>query len=155
MTPAKRTGMDVNKLNVFGAYIAILIMTTGILIFAFRMARNEAAEYWTGILFMLSAIPLIYLLFTAFTIDRPTIYFVQLVVMIGFITLELMLDYVLKVDFRSIRWASISYVIFFFAGTGGMIGVASLAGRPWMIASIVLFFAMTALAFLQHIKTGL
>jgi len=147
--------MDVNKLNLFGACISILIMTTGILIFAFRLARNEAAEYWTGILFMSTAIPLIYLLFAAFKIERPVIYFVQLAVMTGFIILELMLDYIFKVDFRNIRWASIAYVMFFFAGTGGMIGVASLAGRPWMIASIALFFTMTALAFFQHVKTGL
>jgi len=43
----------------------------------------------------------------------------------------------------------------FFAGTGGMVGVASLAGRGWTIAAAVLFLAMGILAFVQRAVTGL
>lgn len=47
-----------------------------------------------------------------------------------------------------------SYVTLFFAGTGGMIGVAAHAGRGWAIAAIILFLIMTALAFIQRALTG-
>jgi hypothetical protein len=49
----------------------------------------------------------------------------------------------------------ISYVVFYFASMGGMIGVASLAGRAWGIASIVLFFISLILAFVQRAVTGI
>ena len=104
---------------------------------------------------MLAAFPLLYFLFSAAALGRPSIYYIQLFVMIGFIILELVLDYILKVEFRQVRWTAIAYVMFFFAGTGGMIGIASLAGKPWSVISIVLFLIMAALAFYQQAKTGM
>jgi hypothetical protein len=49
----------------------------------------------------------------------------------------------------------ISYVILFFAGTGGMLGVAANAGRGWAISAIILFLIMAALAFVQRTVTGM
>ena len=75
--------------------------------------------------------------------------------MMGFIIIELLLDYVFKVDFRNTRWMTITYVMLFFAGTGGMIGIASQAGKLWAILAIILFFIMTTLVFVQRAKTGM
>jgi len=44
----------------------------------------------------------------------------------------------------------ISYVTFFFAAAGGMIGVANLAGSGWAIAAVILFLIMAVLAFVQR-----
>jgi hypothetical protein len=49
----------------------------------------------------------------------------------------------------------IGYVTFFFAATGGMIGVASLASAGWAIAAVILFLVMAVLAFVQRAVTGL
>ncbi len=147
--------MDIIKLNQLGAYVAIFILLTTIFIFIFRLLNLQIEEYWMGIAFMLSAIPLVYLIITAVQFDRPTLYFIQLGIMISFIVAELFLDYILKVDFRHTKWMAISYVMFFFAGAGGMIGIASQAGKHWTIVSIILFFIMTGLAFYQRAKTGL
>ena len=68
---------------------------------------------------------------------------------------ELLLDYILKIDFRHIRWMVISYVILFFAGAGGLVGIASNAGKPWMIVSVVLFLIMAVLTFVQRAVTGM
>lgn len=147
--------MELNKLNLIGSCISIFIFITCILIFVFRLLQRPIAEYWTGIAFMLAAIPLIYLFISAPKFERPTLYYIQLGLMIGFIILELFLDYVLKVEFRSIQWAAITYVTLFFASTGGMIGLASHTGKIWTIASVSLFLIMTALAFIQRSITGL
>ena len=48
----------------------------------------------------------------------------------------------------------ILYVTLFFAATGGMIGVASLAGKFWMYTTIGTFFIMVFFAFYQRHKTG-
>ncbi len=144
-----------DKINLIGAFTAATLLILSCLIFIFRLLDQQKVEYWSGMVFMLMALPLIYLLLIANRLDRPTIYFIQLAVMIGFIILELLLDYLFKVDFRNIRWATITYVTFFFAGTGGMIGLAANTGKTWVIISVMLFFIMTALAFIQHAKTGL
>ncbi len=66
-----------------------------------------------------------------------------------------MLDYILKFDFRQINWIVISYIVLFFAGTGGMLGVAANAGRGWTIAAGILFLIMAILAFVQRAVTGI
>jgi hypothetical protein len=62
---------------------------------------------------------------------------------------------VLKVDFRNIRWIVISYVVLFFAGTGGLLGVARNAGRGWSISAIILFLIMAVLTVVQRSITGM
>jgi len=144
--------MEINKLNLFGAYLAIFILLTCCLIFIFRLNNQQVAEYWTGIAFIIAAVPLIYLLYTASHFERPILYYVQLGVMLGFITVELFLDYIFKVDFRHTKWMAISYAMFFFAGTGGMIGIASLARKSWSFISIILFFMMGHLHLFNVLK---
>jgi len=147
--------MNVNKINILGACVALLILAVCSLIFIFRMSNQQTIEYWLGIIFLLTTIPLVYLLFTANQLQRPMIYYIQIGTMIGFLIMELLLDYVLKVDFRNIKWITITYVMFFFAGTGGMIGIASQASKVFAIIAILLFLIMTILAFIQGAKTGM
>ncbi len=147
--------MEIEKLNILGAYVAVFILSTSILIFVFRLTNQQVVEYWMGVAFMLSIIPMVYLIYSSTYIERPKLYFIQLGLMIGFIIVELLLDYILVFDFRHKKWMAITYVTFFFASTGGMIGVASQAGKLWSIISVVLFFIMFGLAFFQHAKTGL
>lgn len=147
--------MEIEKINLLGAYVAIFILVTSSMIFVFRLLNQETAEYWTGIAFMITAIPLAYLIYSSTNLDRPTLYFIQLGLMIGFVIIELLIDYIFKVDFRHTKWMAILYVMFFFASTGGMIGIASQAGKYWSIVSIVLFIIMFGLAFFQRNKTGL
>lgn len=147
--------VDVGKVNLFGALISIVILASCILIFIFRLSNLRTLEYWGGIVFLFTAIPLTYLLLTAKQYNRPSIYYIQLGIMITFIIIELLLDYILNVDFRNTRWMVIAYVTIFFAGTGGMIGVASQAGKAFSIISVVLFLIMAFLAFYQRMKTGM
>jgi hypothetical protein len=110
---------------------------------------------WIGIASSLVLIPLIYLFVIGLKTDRPKIYFVWLVLMILFLFFELIVDDILQVDFRSVNWAVIPYVMFFFAATGGMIGVASQAGKAWAITTVIVFLITAILAFVQRGITGL
>ena len=69
--------------------------------------------------------------------------------------MEFLLDYALKIEFRQTRWMVISYVVLYFAGTGGMLGVASNAGRGWTISAVILFLVTAVLAFVQRAATGM
>lgn len=49
----------------------------------------------------------------------------------------------------------VSYTILFFAASGGLIGLASYAGKVWSIVSVVLFIITGVLAFWQRGLTGM
>jgi hypothetical protein len=108
-----------------------------------------------GIASSLALVPLIYLFVIGLKTDRLMIYFVWLALMIMFLLFELIVDDILRIDFRAVRWAVVPYVMFFFAATGGMIGVAMQAGKRWTRLTCAMFLIMGALAFVQRGVTGL
>lgn len=142
------------QLNMLGAITAIWIYMFSMLVFIARLIHKPKLEKLAGILLFVSAIPLAYLLTTTSTWQRPLLYTIQIGLMLLWIVVAIMVDYVLKVDFRQNRRWVIVYVTLFFAGTGGMLGVASLAGNKWMITAIILFLIMAVLTFYQRAKTG-
>ena len=143
------------KTNLLGAVTAIAFFVSAILVFVFRLLGKPQYGHWIGYFEFLLAIPLIYLLFQAPRLERPALYYIQIACMLAWLVLEALLDYILKVDFRQVRWMVISYVVLFFAGTGGMLGVASNAGRGWSISAIILFLIMAVLIFVQRAVTGI
>lgn len=147
--------LDLHKSNILGGIISLLTLVLCILIFVFRLCGMPEVERWLGIVFLTTSIPFTYLLFTAWTQKRRRLYYIQTGAILAFILLELLLDYIIQIDFRHIKWMTILYVMFFFAGTGGLIGIASQAGKNWTYAAIFLFLLMTALAFWQRAKTGM
>ena len=147
--------MDISSVNILGASLSLFILAICSLVFIFRLLGRERVEYWFGILLLLTVIPLLYLLLTANQYQRAPIYYIQIGTMIGYLLIELLLDYIYKIEFRKVKWMAIIYVMIFFGGTGGMIGIASQAGELWRILSIVLFLIMAILAFYQRAKTGM
>ena len=141
--------------NLVGAITANVYMLLIIAIFTARILGWFEIGHWIGIASSLVLSPLIYLFVVGLKTDRRMIYFVWLVLMILFSLFELIFDDILKVDFRSVQWAVIPYVMFFFAATGGMIGVAMQAGKPWTRLTCIMFLIMAVLAFVQRGITGL
>jgi hypothetical protein len=143
------------KTNLLGAVTAIAFFVSAILVFTFRLLGKPHYENWIGYFEFLLAIPLIYLLIQAPRLERPALYYIQIGCMLAWLGLEALLDYILKVDFRNVRWMVVSYVVLFFAGSGGLLGLASNAGRGWSIPAIILFLIMAILAFVQRAVTGM
>jgi len=141
--------------NLLGAIVAVTFYISAIFVFIFRLSGKPQFGNWIGYFEFLLSIPMVYLLVKAPQLQRPILYYIQIGLMLTWLFVELLLDYGLKIDFRKVRWMVISYVMLFFAGTGGMLGVASLAGRVWLIVSVILFFIMAVLAFVQRAVTGL
>jgi len=143
------------RLNLIGAITAHVIFISSIITFSSRMIFKIGPGHWVGIPLLLMVFPLGYLLIKAPGADRPFLYYIQAGLMLLWIILLFFVDYVFQYDFRQTQWMVISYVIFYFAGMGGMIGVASLAGRVWTISSVILFFVAAILAFVQRAVTGI
>ena len=143
------------KTNLLGAIVAVAFFVSAILVFILRLLSKPQYGHWIGYFEFLLAIPLVFLLLKAPQLERPALYYIQIGCMLAWLVVEALLDYILKIDFRNIRWMVISYVVLFFAGTGGMLGVASNAGREWSISAIILFLIMAVLTFVQRAVTGM
>ena len=141
--------------NLVGAITANVYMLLIIVVFTVRIFGWLEIGRWIGIASSLVLFPLIYLFVIGLRTDRFKIYFVWLVLMILLCLFELTVDDILRVDFRSVQWAVIPYVMFFSAATGGMIGVANQAGKRWTRLTCVIFLIMAVLAFIQRGITGL
>jgi hypothetical protein len=143
------------KTNLLGAIVAVAFFVSASLVFVFRLLGKPVYGHWIGYFEFLLAIPLLYLLWQAPQLQRPALYYIQIGCMLAWLVVEALLDYILKIEFRNVRWMVISYVVLFFAGSGGMLGVATNAGREWSVVAIVLFLVMAALTFIQRAVTGL
>ena len=143
------------KTNLLGAIVAVAFYVSAILVFILRLLGKPQYGHWVGYFEFFLAIPMILLLLKAPQLERPALYYIQIGFMLAWLSVEAVLDYILQVDFRNTRWIVISYVVLFFAGTGGMVGVAANAGREWSISAIILFLIMAVLAFVQRAVTGL
>jgi len=143
------------KLDLLGAIVAHVVFISSIITFVSRMIFKLQPGHWVGTPILLMVFPLGYLLLKAPEFNRPFLYYVQVGLMLVMLIVLFLVDYVLKYDFRQTQWMVISYVMLFFAGMGGMIGVAALAGRGWTISAVILFFIAAVLAFVQRAVTGL
>ena len=141
--------------DLVGAITANAYMLLIIAVFALRIAGQQDIGRWVGFASTMVLFPLVYLLVAAFHTHRPPIYFIWLGLMILFALFELIVDLILRVDIRSAQWSVILYVMFFFASTGGMIGVAAQAGKPWSAVTGIIFLVMAALAFISRRLTGI
>ena len=143
------------KTNLLGAIVAVIFYVSAILVFIFRLLGKPQYGHWIGYFEFLLAIPMIFLLLKAPQLERPALYYIQIGCMLAWLVVEALLDYIIKIDFRNVRWMVISYVVLFFAGTGGLLGVARYAGRGWSISAIILFLIMAVLTFVQRAVTGM
>ena len=141
--------------NLVGALTANIYMLLIIAVFIMRISGQIEIGRWIGLFSTLALIPLVFLLGVGLKTDRRGIYFAWLGLIILFLLFELVVDHILRIDFRSQQWSLIAYVMFFFAATSGMIGVASQAGKTWAILTTIIFLIMAALSFVQRAITGL
>jgi hypothetical protein len=143
-----------DKTNLVGAITAHIIFISSIFTFLSRMFLGTQPGHWIGIPILLMVFPLAYLLIKAPDQNRPMLYYIQVGLMLLWLIILFLVDYVFKVEFRQTQWMIITYVVLYFAGMGGMIGVASNAGRGWTISAVILFFLAGILAFIQRAVTG-
>jgi hypothetical protein len=141
--------------NLVGAITANVYMLLIIAVFVSRILGWFEIERWVGFASSLIIVPLVYLFVVGLGTGRRKIYFVWLALMVLFALFELVVDQILRIDLRSAQWTVVPYVMFFFAATGGMIGVAMQAGKRWTRLTCAIFLIMAVLAFVQRGITGL
>jgi hypothetical protein len=143
------------KLDFLGAIVAHVVFISSIITFSSRIIFKLQPGHWVGIPILLMIFPLGYLLIMAPKFNRPFLYYVQIILMLVCLIVLFLVDYVFKYNFRQTQWMVISFVVLYFAGMGGMIGIAAQAGRGWTISAVILFFIAAILAFVQRAVTGI
>jgi predicted membrane channel-forming protein YqfA (hemolysin III family) len=143
-----------SKIDLLGAITALVIMIASAYTFLARIFLHTKPGHWSGFVILLTTFPLLYLLVRAPADHRPRLYSIQIGTMLAWLIVLFLLDYVFRYDFRQTQWMVISFVVLYFAGLGGMIGIASLAGKRWTISAVSLFFVDLLLAFVQRAVTG-
>ena len=146
---------SISQINICGALLANVINLTAISIFIARLLGEPKIGHWIGIIIQVSIIPLFYFVYLAKSLNRPRIYYIWIGLMIAFVIVEFLVDWYPKIEFRNNLMIVIPYVMLFFGATGGMIGVASLAGKRWAAITVTSFLTMFVLAFVQRQITGL
>ena len=141
--------------DLIGAITAIVYMALVIALLAARIAGKPELGQWVGLVSISAILPLAYLLAAGLRADRPLIYLAWIGLMLVFLLFELIVDHIFKVDFRSNVRTAIPYVMFFFAATGGLLGVAAQGGKQWKYMAIAIYLVMAAMAFIARAKTGL
>jgi hypothetical protein len=141
--------------NLVGAITANVYMLLIITVFITRILGWLEIERWVGFTSSLIIFPLLYLFVVGRRTNRRKFYFAWLALMLLFALFELVVDQILMIDIRSVQGTAILYVMFFFAATGGMIGVAAQAGKAWSMSTSGVFIVMAILAFVQRGITGL
>ena len=147
-------GSDRRFADLLGAIIANTYMLLIMVVFIARIFNWPEIGRWVGLVSSLIIVPLIYLFVVGLRTGQRKIYFVWLALMVLFALFELIVDQILRIDLRSTQWTVVPYVMFFFGATGGMIGVASQAGKAWAITTVIVFLIMAILAFVQRGITG-
>lgn len=147
--------MTVDRLNGIGAVAAYVIFLSSILVFSLRLAGSEQIGGAAGAPILAMVIPFAYLLLKGPSVGRSWLYYVQISLTILWIAILFFADYYPGYEFRESQALVIGFVVLYFAALGGMIGVASLAGRGWMFGAIVLFFITLILAFWSRAATGI
>ena len=142
----------IGRLNLAGAVVAHWIYAVSILVFVLRLLQMPKLGHWIGSGVLLAAFPLGYLLTRSPSLGRSTLYFLQVGLMLAWLVAAFLLDWWPGIEFRQTRWVVIPYVMLFFAGAGGMIGVAALAGRGWTISAVGMFLIMGVLCVLLHVR---
>ena len=141
--------------NLVGAIAANVYILLIIAVFISRILGWIKVEHWVGFASSLIIVPLFYLFVVGLRTGRRKMYFAWLALMVLFALFELVVDQILRIDLRSAKWTVVPYVMFFFAATGGMVGVASQAGKAWTITSVIIFLIMAIMAFVQRGITGM
>ena len=142
----------IGRLNLVGAIVAHWIYAVSMLVFVLRLLQMPKLGHWIGLGVLAAALPLGYLLVKGPGAGRSILYYVQVGLMLVWLIAQFILDWWPGIEFRQTRWVVIPFVMLFFAGAGGMIGVAALAGRGWTISAVVMFLAMGVLCALLHAR---
>lgn len=135
--------VNVHKLNevlFIGSSIIFNIAVSGVYL-ASKFNNQVFLQYFGAIVVLLS-IPFTISLIGYIKEKAKKRIIISHIIILSYLLLEVMLDYVLKIPFREILALHVLYIIVFYAATFSMIGVARIISRKMGLLVLVTFFIL-------------
>jgi hypothetical protein len=136
---------------VFGTANLLNLLMAGI--FLVRRRGLSQLEHRTGWVVNFLALPLCAAVLVNLQAGRESWSWILPLLTIIFIGVEIVLDYLLKSDFRRSRWLAL-YLISYYIGLLAMIGYSFAVGKPYGFVTLVTYFANQAATFYSYARVG-
>jgi hypothetical protein len=133
--------------------IANLVNLVLCLIFLNRVFGRAAWEQGLGYASVVMALPLAVIAAANLLGGRSWAYGLLPLVMVAYLALEYVLDYLLKVNFRQTRLLG-PYLLLYYLGLFALIGYAFLAGRLYGFVTLLTYFLNLGATFYSYRKVG-
>ena len=128
---------------------ANLINVIMALLFVVRISNLPQVEDILGVAAMIMGFGLGYFAFVNWRNKRDKWETYLLIPIFLFFIVELLLDYILKIDFRSTTLVG-PYILFYYVGLWGLIGYAFRFDKKWGFLTLATYFLNMTLSVLQH-----
>lgn len=125
-----------------------------VVMFWARVAENPGLARAAGIGTLVLALPLALLALSNWRLNRDWWRVVLPLLLVAFLGVELVLDYLLKIDFRQGRLLG-PYLLLYYLASMVMVGYAFLVSVPAGAVTLVTYFLQVGIGIYARIKTGL
>ncbi len=105
-------------------FVAISLNIKIILIFLARYRGPEGLEHKIGYLVIACIIPLIIILINYLLIGKDLWILIYLIIIISFLIFEMILDYILKLNFRRNLKIVVPYTLFYYVAFWGLLAIS-------------------------------
>ena len=133
--------------------IANLVNLLMIGIFLSRPAELQQLEFILGIILLLLALPTLYCVVRNAALKRGVWYWLLPLLLVVFLLVELLLDYLFLPGFRQTRWLG-PYLGLYYLSLMGMIGYSFLAGKKEGFITLVTYFLNQIATFYSYFSVG-
>ena len=128
--------MNLNFFDGLFLFIAILMNFLVIAIFILRKKGFEQLEHKIGYIVISCAIPLFIIILNYILIGKELWIIIYIIIMISFLMIEMVLDYILKIDFRTNLKIVVPYVIIYYIAFWGLLAISFVIN---LIAGFIVF----------------
>ena len=137
------------RIDSFVVYLANLINVIMAALFTARISGLPIVGNILGIVTIVLGFGLGYIAFMNWRNARDKWETYLLIPVFLFFIVELLLDYILRIDFRNTAFVGL-YILFYYAGLWGLIGYAFRFEKKWGFLTLATYFLNMILSVLQH-----
>jgi len=122
-------------------------------IFLSRPAGLQRLEFILGIILLVLALPTLYCVMRNAALKRGTWYWLLPLLLVVFLIIELLLEYIFLPGFRQTRWLG-PYLGLYYLSLMGMIGYNFLTGKKEGFITLITYFLNQIATFYSYFSVG-
>lgn len=145
---------DTNPVDLWIVVCVNLFNLLLVVLFWARISDQPFVARIAGIASILLGLPLAVLAISNLLQHRTWWTVVLPLLLVLFLLIELLFDYILKIEFRQ-TWLVGPYLLFYYLGSMVMVGYAFMVKVPYGVITLITYFIQVGLGVYSRFKTGL